>query len=190
MAAAGNYNSIDVTREDLFQERREALSKLSKDALVELVLRHEARLDGTAAIGQLTAHRPFDMPWEPREFIRLPENPDEAHHLAAGTSRRVSLVSFDLAHPVIGLELCGDVVVGRGPTSDLDLTEWNAFEYGVSRRHATLLVVGEEFQLVDLNSSNGTSCNNMRLEPEVPHRLQHNDILDFGNLQFQFRVID
>lgn len=185
MAAAGNYSGIDVTREDLFQERRESLSRLSKDALVELVLRHEARLDGTAAIGQLTAHRPFDMPWEPREFIRLPEDSDEA-----GPSRRVSLVSFDLAHPVIGLELCGDVVIGRGPTSDLDLTNCNAFEYGVSRRHATLLVVGEEFQLVDLNSSNGTSCNNMRLEPEVPHRLQHNDILDFGNLQFQFRMID
>ena len=190
MAAAGNYNSIDITREDLFQERREALAKLSKVALVELVLRHEARLDGTAAIGHLTANRPFDMLWEPREFIRLPENPDQVHHLAAGASRRVSLVSFDLAHPIIGLELCGDLFIGRGPTSDLDLTDCNAFEYGVSRRHASLLVVGEVFQLVDLNSVNGTSCNNTRLEPEVPHRLQHNDVIDFGNLQFQFRVID
>ena len=185
MATVGTHSRFEVTRQDLFQDRREALAKLPKDALVELVLRHEIHLEGTAALGQPTCTRPFDMPWEPREFVRLPEDSDEG-----SASRRVSLVSFDLAHPIIGLELCGDVVIGRGTEADLDLTDCNAIEYGVSRRHAMLLVVGEEFQLVDLKSSNGTSCNNTRLKPGVPHCIQHNDILDFGRLQFQFRLID
>ena len=107
--------------------------------------------------------------------------------------RRVALVSFDLAHPVIGLEICGDVVIGRSSDTampDLDLTRHDAAEYGVSRKHALLRIAEEGLQLIDLGSLNGTRCNGAQLLPEVPQMLRHEDIIEFGNLQFQFKVVD
>jgi pSer/pThr/pTyr-binding forkhead associated (FHA) protein len=98
-----------------------------------------------------------------------------------------------LAHPVIGLEICGDVVIGRSSNTaipDLDLTRHDAAEYGVSRKHALLRIAEEGLQLIDLGSLNGTRCNGTQLTPEVPQVLHHEDVIEFGNLKFQFKIVD
>ncbi len=57
----------------------------------------------------------------------------------------------------------------------------------ISRRHAHFYVVSEEIFVEDLNSTNGTFLNGVRLE-EHARRLQSGDSLAFGNPERLFRV--
>ena len=70
-----------------------------------------------------------------------------------------------------------DVLVGRGQDADLVL---QAAE--VSRKHAALLLKDEQLWVQDLNSSNGTFVNDLRIEQDV--QLHEGDIVQFAGLKF------
>lgn len=72
---------------------------------------------------------------------------------------------------------------------DVDLTELNAGEYGVSRIHATFLYDGRTHTLyvADLGSTNGTVLNGMRLPPKMRTVLRHGDELQLGQILFLVR---
>jgi pSer/pThr/pTyr-binding forkhead associated (FHA) protein len=65
---------------------------------------------------------------------------------------------------------------------DIDLAGLDALAYGVSRRHAALVLFRGGLHVVDLHSVNGTYVNEQRLRPEEPHVLHANDQLRLGTL--------
>lgn len=72
---------------------------------------------------------------------------------------------------------------------DVDLTELDAVESGISRIHATFLYDGRTHTLyvADLDSTNGTILNGMRLPPKMRTVLRHGDELQLGQLLFLVR---
>lgn len=80
------------------------------------------------------------------------------------------------------------MIVGRGNGAGaphVDLTPHQAYELGVSRRHAIILARKKFLTIRDLHSRNGTYINDLRLMPEQDVPLEHGDYISFGNLQMQ-----
>ena len=89
-----------------------------------------------------------------------------------------------------------EIIIGRavmGETeSVLDLTPFGAAEKGVSRKHAKLIFADNKYQLVDLNSTNGTWVNEQKLATDELRVLHSTDMVRFGNLQLfvYFRPVE
>ena len=75
----------------------------------------------------------------------------------------------------------GENVIGRDPEAQVWLDE-----AGVSRRHARITVAGNEVQLEDLGSKNGTYVKGARLT--TPCRLADGDQIRLGSVVVTFRV--
>ena len=58
-------------------------------------------------------------------------------------------------------------------------------DISVSRRHATLIISGGTYQIIDNNSTNGTYVNGSKIHGS--RTLQHNDILKVGNVIIPWR---
>ena len=72
---------------------------------------------------------------------------------------------------------------------DIDLTNDEALEKGVSRRHAKITRKGTELYLEDLGSVNGTLLNGKRLTPYLPHALSNRDEIRIGRLLMRIHLI-
>lgn len=70
-----------------------------------------------------------------------------------------------------------DMLVGRHQEADVLLQSAE-----VSRKHAVLLLKEQALWVQDLNSSNGTFVNDLRIETESP--LQEGDIVQFASFKF------
>jgi len=87
----------------------------------------------------------------------------------------------------IELPLSKEIVVGRLDAThavfpDVDLTNEQGAEKGVSRRHARISRRHDQVFIEDLNSLNGTFLNATRLVPELPYPLKAGDQLQLGKL--------
>jgi len=85
-----------------------------------------------------------------------------------------------------------EITVGReDPSSgifpDLDLTPYGGEDGGVSRRHARLLHIGDDYFVEDLQSTNYTKLDGQRLPAHVRERLEDGARLDFGRVAVIFR---
>lgn len=90
----------------------------------------------------------------------------------------------DLNFPAMPLPQKGVVRVGRQPGVHVLIDQGT-----VSRLHAEISYVNDQYVLQDLGSSNGTFVNDTRLEPHRLYRLEANDLLRFGKLvKFKFTV--
>lgn len=65
----------------------------------------------------------------------------------------------------------------------IDLTDFEAFEKGVSRQHAIVKTMDERYMLIDNNSSNGTWINGDRLLPNSPHPIHSGNVIQLGRLK-------
>jgi len=78
------------------------------------------------------------------------------------------------------------------PASDvfpeIDLTNDNGLERGVSRRHARILKREGTVVVEDLGSINGTFINGKRLAPYLPEVLHNNDQLQLGKLLIEVEM--
>jgi serine/threonine protein kinase len=74
---------------------------------------------------------------------------------------------------------------GQPVLPDIDLTPFKAYEWGISRLHATLKTQPGNVTIIDMNSSNGTYHAGRRLDANVPHQLKHGDIIMLGKLRLQ-----
>jgi len=87
----------------------------------------------------------------------------------------------------ISLRAEEEFVLGRSNdmTSEpmVDLTKYEAFAAGVSRRHAMIRAIGNKYILIDLNSSNGTWLNGERLLPTKAHDLPSGGVIQLGRLK-------
>lgn len=70
-----------------------------------------------------------------------------------------------------------DMLVGRHQDADILLQSAE-----ISRRHAEFLCKEQALWLQDLNSSNGTFVNDVRIQQEI--QLQNGDLIRFASLQF------
>jgi serine/threonine protein kinase len=103
--------------------------------------------------------------------------------------RLVSLHFVDTGQ-VIDLELNREYLIGRQHKSqpilpDIDLTPFNAYEWGISRLHASLSVQEDKITITDIGSANGTWHAGKRLQPDTPYGLKHGDVLHLGKLKIQ-----
>jgi tRNA A-37 threonylcarbamoyl transferase component Bud32 len=73
----------------------------------------------------------------------------------------------------------------RQHVPELDLAE---HDRGIaSRRHATIQLQGDEYVLIDHNSTNGTRVNGRPLTAQVPHRLRAGDRITIGDVEMEFQ---
>lgn len=77
------------------------------------------------------------------------------------------------------------IVVGRGRGADLRLPH-----AGVSTHHATLHRQGEQYVIVDNNSTNGTFINGARLPAMTPKQLHSGDLIAVGEFAVLFQLSD
>jgi len=87
----------------------------------------------------------------------------------------------------IELPLSKEVVIGRLDAShavfpDVDLTNEQGAEKGVSRRHVRISRRIDQVFIEDLNSLNGTFLNATRLVPDLPYPLKSGDQVQLGKL--------
>ncbi len=79
------------------------------------------------------------------------------------------------------------LVLGRGPDSTLeavlDLSDLNAANLGVSRRHALIQRNAAGFEVIDLSSRNGTWLNAERLTPNKPYPFRSGSQLRMGQMR-------
>src|SRR5439155_589971 len=73
----------------------------------------------------------------------------------------------------------GKNVLGTAADCDIVLTDKK-----ISRKHATVRYEGGEFQIADLDSSNGTFVNDEKVQK---HDLIDNDIIKLGDIEFEFK---
>lgn len=103
----------------------------------------------------------------------------------------VTLVLVETNAPFV-LSGSDQYLIGRtdpeeGIFPDLDLTLSGGEEAGVSRRHATLSYRNGAFWLEDLDSTNYTFINGMRIDTRRPQLLRDGDELSFAKLRMRFQ---
>ena len=57
----------------------------------------------------------------------------------------------------------------------------------ISRIHARFEKVGDTIQMTDMNSTNGTYKNGLRLQPHETVEIEPGDEIRFGNLNYCYR---
>ncbi len=82
------------------------------------------------------------------------------------------------------------VLLGRASPSenfrpDFDMSYYD--EGYVSRRHAEVKQEGNKYFVTDLDSSNGTLVNGVKLPPQQPRQLRNGDRIKIGKLVLEFR---
>lgn len=93
---------------------------------------------------------------------------------------------------MLTLEISQDIIVGRSDATDnysagLDLTQYGAYQLGLSRKHARIRRNGVQLELEDIDSRNGTFVNEQQLDSHVPYVIRNGDIVRFGNMKVQLR---
>lgn len=120
------------------------------------------------------------------EFAHKPPPPPvselELEHVQAAKPITFVIPSSRRRHK---LSLIKQIQIGRSfedTTTNLDLTEDNGIELGVSRIHAVLQWSNKGIVIMDLGSTNGTFLNNHHLPTNKPYPVQSGDELRFGEL--------
>lgn len=112
-----------------------------------------------------------------------------------GGDKRLRIVIPSVQEEALVLALAGMAWIGRADPAaatppELDLTLYQGYERGVSRRHATIESCAPGVVLTDRNSSNGTWLNGYRLRPGEPYLLPDQAQVRFGNLLVYLSVED
>jgi ABC transport system ATP-binding/permease protein len=77
------------------------------------------------------------------------------------------------------------IEIGRAPDNDIILGDAN-----ISRHHARIRWQSDQYFLVDLGSSDGTTLNGVALLPHIPQPLASGDTFHIGRVCLQFCVTD
>ena len=76
----------------------------------------------------------------------------------------------------VSLPVGGQFIVGRSADAD-----WPIPDPSISRRHASIIRIGDTWLLTDLMSRHGTSVNDRRVEPGSPTPIEDGDVISFGS---------
>lgn len=98
----------------------------------------------------------------------------------------------DYADP-LSLDSHKKTVLGRQTATTsfadlIDLSEYNAYQLGVSRQHAEITCYDQHAMLKDLGSANGTWLNGQRLVPHQAYSAKDGDQINLGRLECLLQV--
>ena len=100
----------------------------------------------------------------------------------------IAIFLMDTANP-IAVRALDEFILGRaleGSLEDIvDLTPYGAFSSGVSRRHAMIRRRKGGFEIIDLDSTNGTWLNEKRLTSTKAYALPSGATIRLGQLRLQ-----
>lgn len=88
----------------------------------------------------------------------------------------------------IAIEREGQLILGRTDPNnpdhkpDIDMSDYNGAELGVSRKHVMIDAAHNPPLIIDLGSYNGTYINGQKLTPEKPYPLRSGDELRLGRM--------
>ncbi|HIE54565.1 MAG TPA: FHA domain-containing protein [Chromatiaceae bacterium] len=105
--------------------------------------------------------------------LQTAANPTKVTIVIPGSRRRLQL------------DMTDEIRIGRSTPDtvlELDLTEDQAAELGVSRIHAVIKASDNGLVLLDLDSTNGTYLNSYRIPSRQPYPLHSGDEIRFGDL--------
>jgi pSer/pThr/pTyr-binding forkhead associated (FHA) protein len=139
------------------------------------------------AVGH-TTHDVRDEAEEALRRFRLQQSNDDDRETTLPSDATITVHLFlETAKDIVEVDLSVEAVVGRrDPTQnvapEVDLTRYGAYQFGISRRHATLRLRDNKLELVDLGSRNGTFVNGYRCTPHVPVALADGDEVVFAKI--------
>ena len=118
--------------------------------------------------------QPLPMPVDINK-LEPPQAPKHVQFLIPSSRRRLEL------------KLLNQMRVGRADpeaniSPELDFTQDQGIENGISRLHATIQLTKQGIILTDLDSTNGTFLNNVRLPAQQPFLVRSGDEIRFGDL--------
>jgi FHA domain len=93
---------------------------------------------------------------------------------------------------MVSVQLIDRLIIGRGDEErepDIDLTQLDGVEQGISRWHAEFTYRDTQLFVEDLNSTNGTRLNGFRLDVGRRYRLRNGDELELGHLRLIVQVV-
>ena len=169
-----NTNATPQRAADPITQRGQHLTTRINRAELDLFMLHQhtpfgLRTGAAATYQAVPRHKSIDAP-------------------ANGLIWRIELHGLARAVEAIGFDIVGDVVLGRTPDAtqpvDIALDRFCAADQGVSRRHAMLRPTRNCLYLLDLNSTNGTFYNAMRLGCGVVHSVKNDDTITLGSFAF------
>lgn len=120
---------------------------------------------------------------------------NEPGRASAGVTARVKetviklrLLDFDRTLQLSGRSeySLGRVAKGQPILPDFDLTDFDAYQQGVSRLHAAIKIGPQRIVIMDLRSANGTRVNGQKILPNVEYPIKHGDVIALGKLKIQF----
>jgi pSer/pThr/pTyr-binding forkhead associated (FHA) protein len=113
----------------------------------------------------------------------VPEGPE----LSSGALIGLRVVTSGDVVSLIGRESfsIGRAAEGQAILPDVDLSEFDAYNQGVSRMHAEIRLRSDGAYVVDLESANGTLVNNNRLKALRNEQIGHGDVIQLGRLRLQ-----
>lgn len=71
---------------------------------------------------------------------------------------------------------------------DIDLTKFQAYEAGVSRRHALIIIKTQKSYVMDLGSTNGSRLNGAKIAAFQLSDLSDGDIITLGSLKISVAI--
>jgi hypothetical protein len=114
----------------------------------------------------------------------------ERHPTFGPVTAKLVLLDFD-QHVEFALNTTGETIIGRidphrGIRPHIDLSKYD-YASRISRRHARILIVNDQYQIEDLGSANGTTINGKtRLRSRQPITLSNGDLVKFGETVVKF----
>jgi pSer/pThr/pTyr-binding forkhead associated (FHA) protein len=79
----------------------------------------------------------------------------------------------------------GRSIEGQAILPDVDLSRFDAYDFGLSRMHAEISLTEDKIRIIDLESANGTIVNGKRILPNQAEPIEHGDIIQLGRLRLQ-----
>ena len=100
----------------------------------------------------------------------------------------IAIFLEDTPHPIATLSV-DEFIIGRQTEGTLeetvDVTPYGAFSSGVSRRHAIIRRKKNGFEIIDLDSTNGTWLNEKKLTPTKAYKLPNGATIRLGQLRLK-----
>jgi hypothetical protein len=123
------------------------------------------------------------------EALTMAERPVGQVHNPVAPTARLQLESGTVLTLPTGRR---EIIIGRddpisGVHPEVDMTPYGAESGGVSRRHVRLTVLDGQWMITDLQSTNHTRVNGVRIDPGVPTQLPDGAQVVLGRIGFIFR---
>ncbi|MCI0708590.1 MAG: FHA domain-containing protein [Chloroflexi bacterium] len=101
------------------------------------------------------------------------------NELVIRVANKEAIIRMKYEHPIV---LGRQAKLRTDLLSFVDLSEYEAYALGVSRKHAQLQREGDYFLLTDLGSANGTYINGQRMKVHMQYQLETGQQIMLGEL--------